>query len=238
MAIHIAAEKGAIAERVLLPGDPLRAQVIAEQYLENAVCYNTVRNMLGFTGSYKGRLVSVQGTGMGIPSISIYANELFREYGVKQAIRIGTAGSLSDDVKIRDVVLATAASTDSGANKRRFNGISFAPSANFTLLKTAHDIALQKGTPVKTGSVFTSDMFYKDDHGGEPDWKLLSKYGALAIEMETAELYTLAAQFNVKALAILTISDSMISGETTGADERQKDFKQMMEIALETITKE
>jgi purine-nucleoside phosphorylase len=238
MSIHIAAEKGAIAERVLLPGDPLRAQLIAEQYLENAVCYSSVRNMLGFTGVYKGRPVSVQGTGMGTPSISIYANELFREYGVKQAIRIGTAGSLNGDVKIRDVVLATAASTDSGANWRRFNGISFAPSANFDMLATARDIALQKGAPVKIGSVYTSDMFYKDDHGGEPDWRLLANYGALAVEMETAELYTLAAQFNVKALAILTISDSMISGETTGSDERQKDFRQMMEIALETIIKE
>ncbi|GMO45823.1 MAG: purine-nucleoside phosphorylase [Termitinemataceae bacterium] len=229
---HISAEMGAIAERVLLPGDPLRAQFIAENFLEGAVCYNKVRNMFGFTGKYKGVAVSVQGTGMGIPSISIYVNELFKDFGVKRAIRIGTAGSLQAELKIRDLVLAAAASTDSAANLHRFGGKCFAPSANFLLLKKAFDVAAAKNITAKCGTVFTSDMFYGDN----PDnWKILAEYGALAVEMETAELYTLAAKYGREALSILTISDSLITHESTEAEDRQKDFKQMMEVALETI---
>ncbi|GMO27837.1 MAG: purine-nucleoside phosphorylase [Termitinemataceae bacterium] len=232
MSIHINADKGEIAELVLLPGDPLRAQFIAENYLEEAVCYNKVRNMFGFTGKYKGVPVSVQGTGMGIPSISIYVNELFNDYGVSRAIRIGTAGSLQKDVKIRDMILAEAASTDSAANVHRFNGMCFAPCANFLLLKTAYETAAKKNINTKCGSVFTTDLFYGD---ATDSWKLWSSYGALAVEMETAELYTLASRYGRESLSIITISDSIVTKETTTAEERQTDFTQMMEVALETI---
>ncbi|MDR0637959.1 MAG: purine-nucleoside phosphorylase [Spirochaetaceae bacterium] len=231
MSIHIAAGPGEIAESVILPGDPLRAQFIAENFLEDAVRYTDVRNMFGFTGTYKGKKVSVQGTGMGIPSISIYVNELFRDYGVKRAIRTGTAGSLQKDVAIRDIILAMSASTDSAVNGIRFGGRFFAPCASFSLLKTAHDIAAQKNMPVKAGNILSADSFYAED----PDeWKLWAKFGVLAVEMETAELYTLAAKYNREALTILTISDSLITGEATSSEERQKTFTRMMEIALET----
>jgi len=231
MSIHIAAKDGEIAEAVLLPGDPLRAKYVAENFLENPVQYTSIRNILGFTGTYKGKKVSVQGTGMGVPSISIYVNELFREYGVKRAIRIGTAGAINKDVKLRDMVLAMSACTDSGANKIRFDGRSFAPTAAFSLLKSAWDIAVSKGWSPKAGPVVTTDMFYSEN----PDeWKLWSKFGCLAVEMECAELYTLAAKFNREALCILTISDSLITGETTTSEERQTTFTKMMEVALET----
>ena len=231
MSIHIAGKEGDIAETVLLPGDPLRAKFVAETFLENPVQYTSVRNMFGFTGTYRGKRVSVQGTGMGIPSISIYVNELFRDYGVKRAIRIGTAGSINKEVKIRDLILAMSACTDSGANKLRFNGRSFAPTAAFSLLKTAWEIALSKGWQPKAGPVISSDMFYSED----PDeWKMWSRYGCLAVEMECAELYTLAAKFGREALCILTVSDSLVSGESTSAEERQNSFTRMMEVALET----
>ena len=231
MSVHIAGKKGDIAEAILLSGDPLRAKYVAENFLENPVQYTNVRNILGFTGTYKGKKVSVQGTGMGIPSISIYVNELFKEFDVKRAIRIGTAGSINKDVKIRDIVLAMSACTDSGANKLRFGGRSFAPTATFSLLKTAWDIAVSKGWQPKAGPVASSDMFYTED----PDeWKLWAKYGCLAVEMECAELYTLAAKYGREALGIITISDSLISGEITSAEERQNTFTRMMEVALET----
>jgi purine-nucleoside phosphorylase len=231
MSIHIAAQEGEIAEVILLPGDPLRAQFIAENFMEKPHLYTDVRNILGYTGLYKGKRVSVQGTGMGIPSISIYVNELFRDYGVKRAIRIGTAGAIQEQVKVRDLVFAMAASTDSGVNALRFNGRNFAPTASFFLLKTAYDIAVSKGWQPKVGNVVCSDMFYPED----PDeWKLWAKFGALALEMETAELYTLAAKYGREALAILTISDSLITHEITSAGERQTAFTRMMEIALET----
>ncbi|MDR2631870.1 MAG: purine-nucleoside phosphorylase [Spirochaetaceae bacterium] len=231
MSIHIAAKAGEIAEVVLLPGDPLRAKFIAENFLETPNLYTDVRNILGYTGRYKGKRVSVQGTGMGIPSISIYLNELFRDYGVKRAIRIGTAGAIQDQVKVRDLVLAMAASTDSGVNTIRFNGRNFAPTANFFLLKTAYDIAVSKGWQPKVGNVVCSDMFYTED---PEEWKLWAGFGALALEMETAELYTLAAKYGREALAILTISDSLITHEITSAEERQTTFTRMMEVALET----
>jgi purine-nucleoside phosphorylase len=231
MSIHIAAKPGEIAEAILLPGDPLRAQFIAENFLENPIRYTDVRNILGFTGTYKGKRVSVQGTGMGIPSISIYVNELFRDYGVKRAIRVGTAGSIQQDVKVRDLVLAQSASTDSGANNLRFGGRSFAPTATFSLLKTAYDTAIAKGWKPVVGPIVSSDMFYTED----PDeWKLWAKYGCIALEMECAELYTLAARYGREALTILTISDSLISHEATTAEERQTSFTRMMEVALET----
>ena len=231
MSVHIAAKDGEIAESILLPGDPLRAKFVAENFLENPVQYTNVRNILGFTGTYKGKKVSVQGTGMGIPSISIYVNELFREYGVKRAIRIGTAGSINKDVRLRDLVLAMSACTDSGANNVRFGGRNYAPTAAFSLLKTAFDSAISKGWQPKVGPVVSSDMFYTEN---PEEWKLWAKFGCLALEMECAELYTLAAKYNREALCILTISDSMITGEATTAEERQTTFTRMMEVALET----
>ena len=231
MSIHIAAKDGEIAEAILLPGDPLRAKFVADNFLKDAVQYSDVRNILGYTGTYKGKRVSVQGTGMGIPSISIYTNELFREYGVKRAIRIGTAGSINKDVEIRDLVLAMSACTDSGANNIRFGGRNYAPTASFSLLKTAWDIAASKNWEPKAGPVVSSDMFYTED----PDeWKLWAKFGCLAVEMECAELYTLAAKYGREALGIMTVSDSLVTGEATSAEERQKTFTRMMEIALET----
>ena len=231
MSIHIAAKEGDIAEVILLPGDPLRAKFVAENFLENPILYNNVRNILGYTGTFKGKRVSVQGTGVGIPSISIYVNELFKEYGVKRAIRIGTAGSINENVKIRDLVLAMSTCTDSGANKIRFGGRDFAPTATFSLLKTAWDIAVSKGWQPKVGPVVSSDMFYTEN----PDeWKLWAKFGCFAVEMECAELYTLAAKYGREALGIMTISDSLITGECTSSEERQNTFTRMMEVALET----
>ncbi len=232
MSIHIAAKENEIAESVLLPGDPLRAQFIAENFLENPVRYTEVRNMFGYTGTYKGKRVSVQGTGMGIPSISIYVNELFRDYGVKKAIRVGTAGSLQEGVKIRDLVIAMTASTDSAANAVRFKGMDYAPCASFRLLKAAYDAAVAKGWEPKVGGVLSADMFYTED---PEQWKLWSSFGSLAVEMETAELYTLAAKYGREALAILTISDSLITHEVTSSEERQTTFTRMMEVALEAV---
>lgn len=231
MSVHIAAEKGQIAETILLPGDPLRAKFIAETFLEDVICYNNVRGMLGFTGTYKGKRISVQGTGMGIPSISIYVNELITEYGVKNLMRVGTAGAIQEDVKVRDLVLAMSCHTDSSMNKIRFNGKDFSPTASFNLLKTAYDIATKKGFEPRVGSVLTSDSFYNDD---KDHWKLWAKFGALAIEMETSALYTLAAKYNVNALTLLTISDHLITAEETTSEERQNTFTKMMEVALDT----
>ena len=231
MSIHIAAKAGEIAEVILLPGDPLRAKFIADNYLEGARQYNEVRGMLGFTGTYKGKQVSVQGTGMGIPSVSIYVNELFRDYGVKRAIRIGTAGSIQENLKVRDLVIAMASCTDSGANRIRFGGRDFAPAATFHLVKKAWDTAAAKGWQVAVGTVLSSDMFYTED---PEEWKLWAKFGVLALEMESSELYTLAAKYGRECLCLLTISDSLINNEVTSAEERQTSFTRMMEIALET----
>jgi len=232
MSIHIGAKEGEIANTVLLPGDPLRAQYVAENFLTNPNCYNEVRGMYGYTGTYKGKKVSVQGTGMGIPSISIYVNELISSYQVKNLIRIGSCGSMQPEIKIRDVLLVMSASTDSNINKIRFNGMDYAPTANFNLLKKAYDITLKKDIRVKVGSVLTTDTFYHDDPNS---WKHWANYGVLAIEMETAALYTLAAKFKVNALSILTISDSLVTREETTSEERQKTFNQMVEIALELV---
>ena len=230
MSIHIGAKEGDIASTVLLPGDPLRAKYIAENFLTDAICYNEVRGMYGYTGTYKGKRISVQGTGMGIPSISIYVNELITSYKVKNLIRIGSCGSMQADIKIRDVILAMSASTDSHINKIRFNGMDYASTANFDLLKKAYDIAIEKGISIKVGSVLTSDTFYNDDPNS---WKHWANYGILAVEMETAVLYTLAAKFKVNALSILTVSDSLVTREETTSEERQKTFNQMVEVALE-----
>lgn len=232
MSVHIGAEVNQIASTVLLPGDPLRAKFIADRFLKDVICYNQVRGMYGFTGSYKGKKVSVQGTGMGIPSISIYANELIQSYNVKNLVRIGTCGSMQENIKVRDVILAMSASTDSSVNKIKFNGMDYAPTASFALLKKAYDVALLRDINVKVGSVFTSDNFYNDNPEG---WKQWAKYGALGIEMETTALYTIAAKYGVDALSILTVSDSMVTGEATSSDEREKTFIQMVELALELI---
>lgn len=231
MSTHINAPEGAIADKILLPGDPLRAKFIAENFLENAVCYNEVRGMFGFTGTYKGVKVSVQGTGMGQPSLSIYVNELFRFYGVQKAIRIGTIGSVKEEVRLRDTVIANAACSDSYLLNQRFGGLHFAPSADFGLLYTAYNKAKELGIDAKVGPVVSSDRFYDDNE----NWKLWKKYGAVGIEMESAELFTLAAEFNRKALSIFTVSDHIVTGETTTAEERQLTFKNMMTLALETI---
>ena len=231
---HIGANKGDIAEVVLLPGDPLRAKYIAETFLEDVVQYNNVRGMLGFTGTYKGKRISIQGTGMGVPSIGIYADELINHFGCKTLMRIGTAGSMHESVKIRDVVLAMASSTDSNINKLRFNGADYAPTANYELFIEAYNIAKQKGLSVKAGNILTSDTFYGDDKDA---WKKWAKFGVLCVEMETAQLYTLSAKYNVKALTLLTISDSLVTGESTTAEERQLTFNDMIITALETALK-
>lgn len=232
MSIHIGAKKGQIAEAVLLPGDPLRAKLIAEKYLTGAVCHNTVRAMLGYTGRYKGKKVSVQGSGMGIPSIGIYASELIRDYGVKTLVRIGTCGAIQPGLKLRDVILAVSASTDSNVNRIRFGGLDYAPTADFGLLLRAHEAARRKGTIVKAGNILSSDSFYTED---PQVWKLWARFGVLAIEMETAELYTLAAKYQRRALSILTVSDEIITGRTATAAQRQSAFMKMVEIALETV---
>ena len=232
MSIHIGAKAGDIAETVLLPGDPKRAKWIAENYLENLFCYTDIRGMLGFTGTYKGKKVSIQGTGMGIPSISIYITELMKDYGVKNLIRVGSAGSYQKDVNVRDVVIAMSTSTDSNINNRRFNGANFSPTANFELFKTALKVAEEKNIKIKAGNVLTSDEFYNDNSDYYKKW---ADFGVLAVEMETAGLYTLAAKYKAKALSILTISDSLVSPEITSAEEREKTFSEMIELALETV---
>ena len=230
---HIAAEKGEIAECVLLPGDPLRAKLVAETFLKNPHCYNETRGALGFTGEYKGQDVSIQATGMGQPSASIYATELFSQYGVKKAIRIGTAGALHEDIKLKTVVLALSASTDSNLNAQYFNGFAFAPTANFELLKKAYEVSEAKNINCKVGSIVTSDVFYDENER----WKMWAKYGCLAVEMETAAIYMLASKYGVKALSILTISDNVVTKEATTAKEREMSFLDMISLSLETIVK-
>jgi purine-nucleoside phosphorylase len=234
MSIHIAAKENEIAETVLLPGDPLRAKYIAETFLENATCYNEVRNMFGYTGTYKGKKISVQGTGMGVPSISIYITELMQSYNVQNLIRVGTCGAIQKDVKVRDVILAMSASTDSQMNRITFGGIDYAPTASFDLLKKAFDSGIKKGLNLNVGNVFTADLFYNDN----ADLEKLAKYQILAIEMETAALYTLAAKLGRKALSVLTVSDHILTGEETTSDERQTTFNDMIEVALEAAIKE
>ena len=229
---HMEAKAGDIAESVLLPGDPLRAKYIAENFLENPVCYNQVRGMLGYTGTYKDKKVSIQGTGMGMPSISIYVYELLSVYGVKNLIRIGTCGSMQEDVKIRDVVMAMSASTDSSMNSLRFGGMDFAPTADFDLLRRAWEKGVEMGITPRVGNVLTSDTFYADDPDG---WKKWAEYGVLTAEMETSALYTLAAKFKARALSLLTVSDSIVTHEQCSPEERQTTFNQMIQIALETV---
>lgn len=232
MSTHIEAKKGEIAETVLLPGDPLRAKWIAETFFEDAVLYNDVRGMYGYTGTYKGKRVSVQGTGMGIPSALIYCHELINDYGVKNLIRVGSSGSYQEDIKLRDIVIAMAASSTSGINNSRFINSDYSPTANFELFMKATMYARDHNIPIKAGNVLSADEFYEDDFDS---YKLWAKFGVLCVEMETAGLYTIAAKFNVKALTILTISDSLVTGERTSADERETTFRRMIEIALGTL---
>lgn len=232
MSTHINAPEGAIAQTVLLPGDPLRARFIAENFLKDAKCYNEVRGMYGFTGTYNGKRISVQGTGMGQPSLSIYVQELFQFYGVQNAVRIGTCGSISEDVKLRDIILANGACTDSSLQSQRFGLMHYSPVPSFKLLNAAYNKANELGLKTVVAPCVSSDRFYDANE----NWKLWKKYGAAGIEMEAAELYTLAAEFKRNALAILTVSDHIITGEATTAEERQTTFKDMMKLALETMT--
>lgn len=225
-------EKGIIADTILLPGDPLRAKFIADNYLEKKIVvqFNSVRNMFGYTGYYNGKKISVMGTGMGIPSIGIYSHELIHFYDVKNLIRIGSAGSIQPDVNVYDIVFGMAASTNSNyASQYGLNG-TYAPNASWKLLKKATDIATQKGIDFKVGNILSSDTFYNDD---VDSWKKWAKMGVLAIEMEAAALYMNAARAGVDALCIVTISDSLVTHEATTADERQKSFTKMIEVALE-----
>lgn len=229
MSIHINAQKGDIADTILLPGDPLRAKYIAENFLEDVTCYNEVRNMLGFTGTYKGKRISVQGTGMGVPSISIYIHELMEEYGVKNLIRVGTCGAIQKDVNVRDVIIAQSASTDSFQNRKMFKNFDYAPTSDFELLLSSYNEAKKKGLDVKVGNVFTADSFY-DDNG---DVELMAKYGVLALEMESAALFTLSQKFDARSLAVLTVSDHVLTGEATSSEERQTTFNEMIEVSLD-----
>lgn len=231
MSTHINAKEGDIAPSVLLPGDPLRAKFIAENFLENPVCYNQVRGMLGYTGYYKGKRVSVQGTGMGQPSLAIYVQELFQFYNVQNAIRVGTCGGVSKDLSLGKVILANGACSDSSLQTQRFGSLHYAPVADFGLLDSAYHKAKELGIDVVVGQCASSDRFYDENEY----WKLWAKYGVVGIEMEAAELYTLAAQFKRKALAILTVSDNIATGEATTAEERQTTFTNMMKLALETL---
>ncbi|MGH8794265.1 MAG: purine-nucleoside phosphorylase [Stackebrandtia sp.] len=235
MTAHISAKPGDVAESVLMPGDPLRAKWIAETYLTDPVCYSSVRNMYGYTGTYEGVRVSVQGSGMGMPSASIYAHELLEEYGAKTLVRVGSAGSLRKDVGLREVVAGIGASSESAMNRLRFDGlIDYAPVADFALLRTAVDVAAERGVQVRVGPIHSGDVFYTD----RPDlYEKLAAYGVIAVEMEAAALYTLAAKFNARALALVTISDNLVTEEHLSSEERERSFADMAEIALRTVVR-
>lgn len=234
MTIHNEAQIGDISDKVLLPGDPLRAKYISEKFLENSVCYNNIRGMKGYTGNYKGNKISIQATGMGIPSALIYINELIEVYKAKKLIRIGTCGAIQENIKLLDIILPMSVSTDSSFNKNKFYNCDYAPCADYGLLSKAFSIANDKKITTHVGSVLTSDIFYKED---KEFWKIWSEYGTLAIEMETSALYTLACKYNVKALSVLTVSDSIILEKQTTAREREITLNNMIEISLETIIK-
>lgn len=230
MSVHISAKPGEIAESILLPGDPLRAKWIAENFFEDVVQYNSVRNMLGFTGTVSGKRVSVQGTGMGAPSMGIYAYELFNDYGVQKAIRVGTSGGLPP-TKLRDVVIGLSASTDSKINRRTYGDLDVAPAANYELLEKAVAKARELAIPHHIGMIASGDLFY-DETDSLEHWK---KLGVLALEMETSQLYTLAAKFRRQALSIVTVSDMMDGSGHTSSEERESGFKNMVQLALAAI---
>jgi len=235
MSIHIAAEPGQIAPVVLFPGDPLRAKWIAETFLDDARLYTETRGMLGFTGTWNGHRVSVQGSGMGQPSMAIYANELFNGYDVQTIVRVGSCGALTERVAVRDIIIANGACTDSGINRVRFHGLDYAPVADFPLLRAAVEASEQLAldAAVHVGLLFSSDQFYSTrPELNEP----LVKHGALGVEMETSGLYTLAAYYDRRALSICTVSDHLVTGEETTAQEREQTFGDMIEIALRAAT--
>ena len=234
MSTHIGAEPGQIAPYVLLPGDPLRAKWIAETFLEDATCYSEVRGMYGYTGTFRGERVSVQGSGMGLPSLSIYVNELFAEYDVRTVVRVGSCGALSEDLALRDLVLASGACTDSSMNRIRFEGLDYAPVADFDLLRAAYDASTARDLDVatKVGLILSGDSFYSP----RPELtRRMADYGVLAVEMEASALYTLAAEFGRRALAVCTVSDHIVTGEQTSAQERQETFTDMVGIALDAM---
>jgi len=229
MTVHIGAKPGEIAETVLLPGDPYRARWAAETFLENPRLVNEVRGMLGYTGTWQGHPVTIHGTGMGMPSLSIYVNELIRDYGAKTLIRIGSAGGMQPQVKVRDVVLAMSATTLSTPSRGIFREINFAPTADFGLLQAAWQAAQSKGIPTHAGGIYSSDVFYDE----RPDLsEQLQRHGILCVEMEAAELYTLAARYGRRALAVLTISDHLLTQEALPSADRERSFGDMVQIAL------
>lgn len=229
---HINAELGDFADVVLMPGDPLRAKYIAETFLEDVVQVCDVRNMFGFTGTYKGRKISVMGHGMGIPSCSIYVTELIKDFGVKKIIRVGSCGAVSEDIQLRDVVIGMGACTDAKINRLRFKDHDFAAIADYHMVKAAEEAAKARGVKVKVGNLFSADLFYTPD----PDmFKVMDKYGILGVEMEAAGIYGVAAEYGAKALTICTVSDHITRGEQTTAQERQTTFNEMIEIALDSV---
>lgn len=229
MTIHIGAKPGEIAETVLLPGDPRRAKWAAETFLTDPVCVNEVRGMLGYTGTWKGNRVTIHGTGMGMPSLSIYVNELIRDYGAKTLIRIGSAGAMQEAVRLRDLVLAMTCTTISTPSKGFFRDLSFAPCADWGLLRAAAAAAEAKGTPTHVGGIYSADVFYDE----RPDLNAqMTRHGILCVEMEAAELYTVAARYGCRALAVLTISDHLLVPGHLTPEERESSFGDMVEIAL------
>lgn len=227
---HINAKDGAFAETVLFPGDPLRAKYIAETFLENVEQVTDVRNMLGFTGTYKGKRISVMGSGMGIPSCSIYATELVKDYGVKNLIRVGTCGAISTDVKVRDVIIGMGACTDSQVNRIRFQNQDFAAIASYDLLSAVVDAAKARGTQVRVGNVFSADLFYTPNPSM---FDTMEKMGVLGVEMEAAGLYGVAHEYGARALCVVTVSDHIRTGEATTSEERQTTFNEMIEMTLD-----
>ncbi|WP_434984688.1 purine-nucleoside phosphorylase [Vreelandella zhaodongensis] len=232
---HINAEMGDFADTVLMPGDPLRAKYIADTYLENVRQVNDVRSMFGYTGTYKGREISVMGHGMGIPSVSIYAKELITDYGVKSIIRVGSCGAVRDDVNVRDVVIGMGACTDSKVNRMRFNDHDFAAIADFELTSHAVAAAKAQNVPVKVGNIFSADLFYNPQTDMA---ELLKRYGIVGVEMEAAGLYGVAAEFGARALTICTVSDHILKGESLSSADRQTTFNDMMTIALDTVLRD
>jgi purine-nucleoside phosphorylase len=232
---HINAAPGDFADTVLMPGDPLRAKYIADTYLENVRQVNDVRNMFGYTGTYKGREISVMGHGMGIPSVSIYAKELITDYGVKSLIRVGSCGAVRDDVNVRDVVIGMGASTDSKVNRMRFNDHDFAAIADFELTQHAVAAAKAKNVSVKVGNIFSADLFYNPQTEMA---EMLKRYGIVGVEMEAAGLYGVASEFGARAMTICTVSDHILKGDSLSSADRQTTFDDMMLIALDTVLRD
>ena len=232
---HIAAAADDFAEAVLLPGDPRRAEHIAKNFLTDARLVTDVRNMLGFTGTYEGMPVSAMGTGMGIPSASIYATELVAEYGCRRLVRVGSCGGILPDIELRDVVVATGACTDSGVNRARYGGWDFAAVADFELARATVDVAAERGLAVRTGNVHSGDLFYNPHDDAVAIWQ---KMGVLAVEMEAAGLYAIAAEHGVRALAVCTVSDHVVSGASTSSHDRERTFDDMVVLALEALRRD